>query len=149
MSCPSEASRSFPSAAPGHCSSDGLFGIEDSFVQSWTDERDHVAKLAKIRVKRWAIFVVKAALRFEIWWTKCVEVDAQKARQSTILSKFKLGLDHGSHLVWYVTCLPPLGKKFVFLLQKPAADSKIRCAYGVACVPPEPPRLPRRLRSPR
>ena len=80
---------------------DGLFGLRDSFAGSTIDEeRNHT--LARIREKRWVIYVTKAAIRFEKWWDHCV----QKGRP-----------EHGHNMIaktpprqFSVDNIPPLGK---------------------------------------
>ena len=52
---------------------DGIFGIWDSFVPSTRSEREQAEILLKIREKRWAIYVAKAASRFQTWWQASVE----------------------------------------------------------------------------
>ncbi|KAI9838829.1 MAG: hypothetical protein M1819_004035 [Sarea resinae] len=48
---------------------DGLFGLSDSLAAAVTeDEREREAALAKIAEKRWAVYVARAADRFERWW---------------------------------------------------------------------------------
>lgn len=83
---------------------DGLFGIQDSFVRS---EPQRGELLSKIREKRWAIYVTKAAQRFERWWEAMIEPEAQMSQQRNIATVFKqsvkpLALDHDH--------LPPLGQ---------------------------------------
>ena len=47
---------------------DGLYGIRDDFVPSTANEHQKNRTLAKIREKRWAVYVTNATLRFERWW---------------------------------------------------------------------------------
>ena len=56
---------------------DGLFGIKDEFAPPGLSEQKHAETLLKIREKRWAIYVAKAAGRFEKWWRVCVEPGAE------------------------------------------------------------------------
>ncbi|KAL9120482.1 MAG: hypothetical protein Q9187_002960 [Circinaria calcarea] len=51
---------------------DGLYGIRDEFVPLGTTKERRMNVLAKIREKRWAIFVTNACLRFEKWWKCCI-----------------------------------------------------------------------------
>ena len=53
---------------------DGLFGIRDDFAEQGLAPGDKADLLVKIREKRWAIYVAKAAKRFEAWWQHGVEV---------------------------------------------------------------------------
>lgn len=49
---------------------DGLFGIHDSLV--WNSEKKSEEEVLKVYEKRWAIYVARAAGRFESWWSACV-----------------------------------------------------------------------------
>ena len=91
---------------------DGLYGIHDHFVDSIypgdASQTKRTEILLKIREKRWAIYVFKAARRYENWWQKTTPTDASMPTQNTILSaRHKLGQDH---LKYYVNPLPPLGQ---------------------------------------
>lgn len=57
--------------------SDGLFGIKDNFADEISDAKAKTDLLLKIREKRWAIYVAKAAKRFEAWWQNAVETSAK------------------------------------------------------------------------
>jgi len=61
-----------------------LFGIKDGFVPSDLSEAKRVELLTKMREKRWAVYVAKAAKRFEKWWETCVQPEAQPMRQKEI-----------------------------------------------------------------
>lgn len=50
---------------------DGLFGITDGSEGSPTGNAK-IDYLAKVREKRWAVYVARAADRFQAWWDKCV-----------------------------------------------------------------------------
>ncbi len=63
---------------------DGLFGIKDGFVPSDLSEAKRAELLTKMREKRWAVYVAKAAKRFEKWWETCVQPEAQPTRQKEI-----------------------------------------------------------------
>ena len=56
---------------------DGLFGIRDDIVEQVLAPKDKAELLLKIREKRWAIYVAKAAKRFEAWWQHAVEVSSE------------------------------------------------------------------------
>ncbi len=58
----------------------GLFGIADESVTINSFENRHKA-IAKIREKRWAIYVVRAVDRFERWWDTCIPQTQQPLRQ--------------------------------------------------------------------
>jgi hypothetical protein len=61
----------------------GLYGIRDEFVASMARDRQ-TEVLAKMREKRWAIYVTKAVSRFEQYWKTCVEPDARMLRRTDI-----------------------------------------------------------------
>ena len=48
---------------------DGLYGLYNDLVDT-TDEALESQLLAKMREKRWAIYVTIAVMRFEAWWHK-------------------------------------------------------------------------------
>lgn len=94
---------------------DGLFGIHDSFVpdaerNSNNAERNSngAGMITMIRDKRWAIYVSKAAKRFERWWEKCVEPEAQMMRQTNIMTTFAQSPQSGPSLNFDQDNLPPL-----------------------------------------
>lgn len=89
---------------------DGLFGLQDAFVPSTGDERQRAGLLTKIREKRWAVYVAKAAKRFETWWEKVIEPDAPKLEQKNI--PFVFGQDPQAGLALNIDRdhLPPLGE---------------------------------------
>lgn len=50
---------------------DDMFGIKDTFATNNHGQAKDELR-AKIREKRWAVFVTRAARRFEQWWNKTV-----------------------------------------------------------------------------
>ena len=91
---------------------DGLFGIWDSFVPSTRSERERAEILLKIREKRWAIYVAKAASRFEKWWQVSVEPGAGMLSRAGLISGYSKHLDTdntGEQLHFSKESLPPLG----------------------------------------
>ncbi len=87
---------------------DGLFGLRDDFVPQGMGEQRHAEALLKIREKRWAIYVSKAAKRFEKWWQVCVEPDAEMLSQKAMAAEH---FDTDRHPLFFNTeTLPPLGK---------------------------------------
>ena len=86
---------------------DGLFGIRDETVSS-KDERQKKEQVLKIREKRWAVYVTKAALRFEVWWKQCIQPHARKTRMYE-MHRFNKP-NAGPALFFRDTELPPLGK---------------------------------------
>ncbi|KAL8817101.1 MAG: hypothetical protein Q9191_008211, partial [Dirinaria sp. TL-2023a] len=86
---------------------DGLFGIKDDFVPRGLDERDHAAFLVKIREKRWAIYVAKAAKRFESWWLHSVDVSHRMYRVQDTTSLVRM-MDNALPLSDIKDNLPPI-----------------------------------------
>ena len=92
---------------------DGLFGIKDVFADAAPSDQERAKLLAKIREKRWQVYVTKASKRFERWWTTCVEPNEERDRllgQSKMPTIFKESPDHGGRLEWRKDDLPPLGQ---------------------------------------
>ena len=83
---------------------DGLFGIKDDFVDASLTE-----SLAKVREKRWQVYVCKAAKRFEIWWNACVSPNALRQTQSEVSAVGRTPWI-GQTLTFEKKHLPPLGK---------------------------------------
>ncbi len=88
---------------------DGLYGIYDHFVSDKESEAQRTEILTQVREKRWAIYVAKAAKRFECWWTNCVEAGATKADWKNLPSVFARGPEVGSRFTFTKNDLPPLG----------------------------------------
>lgn len=94
--------------------SDGLFGIKDSIVPADLSPPDQAAVLLKLREKRWAVYVAKAASRFETWWEKSVQPDSRMLRQGDIASGAWQRDDEarrGRVLPFTRDNLPPLGER--------------------------------------
>ena len=98
---------------------DGRFGIYDAFADVGQTDRERPELLAKIREKRWQVYVTKASKRFEGWWTSCVEPNPERDRllgQSKMPIHFRQSPDVGERLEWSKDRLPPLGKYYVAYL---------------------------------
>ena len=94
---------------------DGLFGISDAFVDAAQSDQQRAELLAKIREKRWQVYVTKASKRFERWWITCVEPNEERNRllgQSKMPSVFKQSPERGQRLEWSKDDLPPLGQYY-------------------------------------
>ena len=90
---------------------DGVFGICDSFADTKVTAQEKAELLVKIREKRWAVYVARAAKRFEKWWTVYIEPNAQMLKQAEIPTTFTQKLHIGSWLDFDCDNLPPLGKQ--------------------------------------
>lgn len=91
---------------------DGLFGIRDETLFT-KDERRKTEQVLKIREKQWAVYVTKAALRFEIWWKQCIRPQARKIPMYEMHRFSKPSA--GPALHFDDTDLPPLGKSTIAL----------------------------------
>ncbi|KAH8596636.1 hypothetical protein B0O99DRAFT_685632 [Bisporella sp. PMI_857] len=93
---------------------DGLFGLWDSRVEkSALDDQKRDQALAKTREKRWALYVARAAERFQEWWVKvlCPRENGRRIQtkelidESLDLTQFTI---RGRVQVWTTAMLPPL-----------------------------------------
>ena len=57
---------------------DGLYGLYNDLVSDSLGEATKSQLLAKMREKRWAIYVTAASMRFEAWWMKVSPVQMLK-----------------------------------------------------------------------
>jgi hypothetical protein len=96
---------------------DGLFGIYDKFAGPGFPEKDHQRDkaLARIREKRWALYVARAADRFETWWHASVPttkggVQNRRLVQSDLSAVgFERVSTSGKPIEYTFDNLPPLG----------------------------------------
>ena len=90
---------------------DGLFGINDSLVSANEPEKNQSEILRRIREKRWAVYVARAASRFEKWWQESVQPDAVMISQKDLTGKLPLTDEDRSmeYSVFIGDQLPPLG----------------------------------------
>lgn len=87
---------------------DALYGIQDDFASCLRAER-RTESLARMREKRWAVFVTRAVDRFAVYWQNCIEPDARMLRQTDVDSSL-FGDGFGSSALKFdVDNLPPLG----------------------------------------
>ena len=128
---------------------DGLFGIQDDFVPSTLDDRQRANLLAKIREKRWAVYVAKAAERFRCWWDSIIEPNARKLKQKDIPMVFKQQNQIGQTSKFDKESLPPLGTSYpthTFSIGLSIGLTDFHRRYnGLACLSVEPTRFSRGL----
>lgn len=86
---------------------DGLFGIQDELATKVIRQDE---ALAKVREKRWAVYVARAADRFERWWATCVPSTQQALRQSDVASKGNFDRIASVGRPMKIIDLPPLGR---------------------------------------
>ena len=128
------------------CQHDGLFGINDSFATAST-EPERTQHLAKIREKRWQVYVSKANKRFEAWWTTCVLPEARRQTQYAVTT---LGRTPwvGEKLNFERQNLPPLGNQTIRKSWSMSiTHHQCRRPHGLACISAQPEKLPRRLHT--
>lgn len=86
---------------------DGLFGLHDVQAEEYSTGRNHM--LAKIREKRWAVYVSRAVERYLVWWRECVPSSEPrptlKALQNNHYGSITKCL---SRINWTRECMPPL-----------------------------------------
>ncbi|KAJ5520066.1 hypothetical protein N7463_000519 [Penicillium fimorum] len=80
---------------------DKLFGVHDNEVRNFSDPRKQVQAAARIREKRWAVYVARAVDRFTVWWQTCLP-SLNNSRISTLNSSSK------AKIAWSANILPPL-----------------------------------------
>lgn len=90
---------------------DGIFGLWDSRCEM-ADDRE--AAFARMREKRWVLFIARAVERFETWWINylCAQKQDQRLTVKDMVSEnlsFKEFPARGTPMVWDETMLPPLG----------------------------------------
>ena len=87
---------------------DGLYGLYDDLVEPG-DEVLRSQLLAKMREKRWAIYVTIAVARFEAWWLKISNANMLTGRELASSSFTSLPTT-ASPLQLSMNQLPPLGQ---------------------------------------
>lgn len=90
---------------------DGLFDFWDSRANKHLKEVSKDAILSKIREKRWALYIARAADRFDAWWSTTLCVGNQRLELRDMMRPgFKEAAIIGTPLTWAADMLPPLGK---------------------------------------
>lgn len=94
-------------------SNNGLYGLSNELAAGIpSNTRPQV--LMKICEKRWAVYVTRAASRFERWWNVSVERGSRMLQQADLASpgSFASIASEGGPLAFTKDTLPPLGKLF-------------------------------------
>lgn len=91
---------------------DGLFNLWDAKCEI-IEEKDKA--LAKMREKRWALYIARAVERFEAWWLQvlCHEEDSRRleGKEMIITCKPYIQFTQRGHVqTWTTNMLPPIGK---------------------------------------
>lgn len=126
--------------------SDGLWDIWDTRAHNASrNAADDV--LAKLREKRWAVFVARAAERYEAWWKSFVpdmltESDMLTDGKDGQLSKYESFVTRREPMIWTSDALPPLGENDEPLPHGPLLiEASGRRASDLACAHAKPPGL--------
>ena len=90
---------------------DGLFGLYDAKCEIVENKEE---ALAKMREKRWALYIARAVERFEDWWVKylCTREQSKRITGKEMISgnvAFEQFTERGRVQKWKVEELPPLG----------------------------------------
>ena len=88
---------------------DGLYGLFDHLVSESLDEATRSQLLARMREKRWAIFVNVAAARFETWWLNMTSTNMMIGSRYAPSSEGDR-LQKTAPMQFSVDDLPPLGE---------------------------------------
>lgn len=88
---------------------DGLFGISDDFASKLSDS-SRTKMVVRLREKRWAVYVARAADRFETWWETCIPSTQQRLKQTDVtgVGNFHWTPEIGRPMEF--TNTPPLGR---------------------------------------
>lgn len=92
---------------------DGLYGIRDDFATFGEPREQRMNVLAKIREKRWAIYVTNASLRFERWWKCCIPGTGMLTQKAFAGGYATSITEDAKPIVFTKETLPPLGKPFM------------------------------------
>ena len=90
-------------------SDDGLFGIFDSEAERFPESLNEAR--ARIREKRWAVYVARAVHRYNTWWTIGLPRSRQMATIADVESaKYEDIVKCDTLVAWSPENLPPLGR---------------------------------------
>jgi hypothetical protein len=124
---------------------DGLFNLWDAKCEM-VSNRDEM--LAKMREKRWSLYIARAVERFEAWWLQvlCRMEPSQRLESKQMVASRKEFVQFtklGNLQIWNQDMLPPLGK--ILPHRERGFIDKDRRSDGLACIHVEPPKLSRGL----
>lgn len=92
---------------------DGLFGLHDSDVDKFRDFANEAR--ARIREKRWAVYVAKAVERYTAWWDACVPDHGTRPTIASLKEAKYRGITVcSSKICWSRFHMPPLGERSYF-----------------------------------
>ncbi|KAI4100626.1 MAG: hypothetical protein L6R37_005384 [Teloschistes peruensis] len=91
---------------------DGLYGIDDGFIYAvhpgQENRTQQAALLLKLREKRWAIYVTKAAKRYERWWQKTTPTGTSMPTQHGLIGVYMTWGQNEGTARYHNNSLPPL-----------------------------------------
>lgn len=88
----------------------GLFGIHDSQADQFLDEQSKNLALARIREKRWAVYVTRAVDRYTDWWHNCAPSSGKAPSVNDLpYNDYRLITEDLKPVEWSSKELPPLG----------------------------------------
>lgn len=125
----------------------GLYGLSDDLADAAASSgRQQI--LMKICEKRWAVYVARAASRFERWWNVCIEPGSRMLQQDDLAPTGSFGSIATGVGPLSITKdnLPPLGKlcpSFEPSTEPP--NTMCRCTHGMACLYAQPTKFLRGL----
>ena len=98
---------------------DGLYGLSNSLVAEDTEPELKSQLFAKMREKRWAIYVTIAAMRFEAWWRTMPSINGSMLTGVQYTAPgFKGAANTAVPLNFRREHLPPLGECFWYQLHE-------------------------------
>lgn len=93
---------------------DGLYNIFDTRASKDVDAgADPAATLAKLREKRWAVYVARAVDRYEAWWNTLTSDPLTIADMDPKSPKYGEFVNSNTILNWTPQMLPPLGTCYI------------------------------------
>ncbi len=128
---------------------DGLWQIFDSRAETDTHDygvqlkaEDRVGRnLARLREKRWALYVARAVDRYESWWNTFVKDPLTEAdMESNDQSKYSTFPDERPPFTFDSSMLPPLGRHPLNIIN--SQTNRGRCVACMACAHAQPESLP-------
>jgi hypothetical protein len=125
---------------------DGLFGLWDARCEM-VENRDET--LAKMREKRWALYIARAVDRFQDWWLN-VLVNMEPSRRIEGKEMVATNADFVSFTArgvprqWTTAMLPPIGGYSIISIDQ---ANNYRCPHGLAFIHAQSSRLRRGLYS--
>ncbi|KAN0069638.1 Protein of unknown function (DUF1399) domain containing protein [Elaphomyces granulatus] len=92
---------------------DTLFKINDSQAEVFKTQEDQCRALARIKEKRWAVYVARAVDRYITWWNHCVETDSHLPTVTELHDPQKNSMKCDSKM-GFQNAMPPLDVMMVW-----------------------------------